>query len=394
MGSRCSGCESPFRITSLMTKQAASAEARLKIEGECAHILLEGFWDMQHPQPDPTSIVRELEKNASLRTVRFEDMGIEGWDSTLAAFVQKLARHCEARGLERDYSPLPDGLERLLNLAASSPVVERREQERYNPLARLGLQVLKCGDEFIAWLDFVGELTLSLIALVRGRAIVRMRDFLLLLQACGASALPIVALISFLVGLILAFVGAVQLAPFGADIYVANLVGVAMVREMGAMMCAMVMAGRTGAAYAAQIGSMKVTEEVDALKTLGISPMEFLVLPRALALVLMMPILCVFADFIGILGGMTVSLLMLEVTPVQYILQTDEAIGSMSFLIGVFKAGVFGLIIASAGCMRGLQCGSSSSAVGDASTSAVVTSITLVIIADAIFAVLLNILGL
>jgi phospholipid/cholesterol/gamma-HCH transport system permease protein len=229
--------------------------------------------------------------------------------------------------------------------------------------------------------------------LLRGAARFRRVDLGLMLQHSGADALPIVTLISLLVGLILAFVGAVQLEQFGAAVYVADLVGIAMTREMGAMMTAIVMAGRTGAAFAAQLGSMKVNQEIDALRTMGISPLEYLVLPRMLALSLMMPLLCVYADLMGILGGAVIGIGMLDVAPVTYVQHTIDAVSYTDFFGGVFKASVYGVLVALSGCLRGMQSGDSASAVGDATTAAVVTSIVLIICASGIFAVIFYVLG-
>jgi phospholipid/cholesterol/gamma-HCH transport system permease protein len=229
--------------------------------------------------------------------------------------------------------------------------------------------------------------------LLKGKAQFRRSDFLLTLQQCGVQALPIVSLISLLVGLILAFVGAVQLMMFGAQIYVASLVGIAMVRVMGAIMTGIIMAGRTGAAFAAQLGTMQVNEEIDALKTLGISPMEFLVLPRMLALTLMMPLLCLYADLMGILGGLIVGVGMLDLSAVEYFNQTKASVTLTYFWIGLFHSAVFGVLVALAGCLRGLQCGRSASAVGDAATSAVVTGIVSIIVATAIITIICNVLG-
>ena len=226
-----------------------------------------------------------------------------------------------------------------------------------------------------------------------GKARFRRSDFVLVIQEVGVQALPIVSLISFLVGLILAFVGAIQLRAFGAQIYVADLVGIAMTREMGAIMTGIIMAGRTGASFAAQLGTMVVNEEVDSLETLGISPAEFLVLPRVLAMVLMMPLLCVYADLMGILGGLVVAVSMLDISLTEYYNQTVEALRLTDVWIGVFMGAVFGIIVAQAGCMRGLKCGRSSSAVGTVTTSAVVTGIVSIIIATAIITVICDVLG-
>ena len=196
-----------------------------------------------------------------------------------------------------------------------------------------------------------------------------------------------------LVGLILAFVGSVQLALFGAQLYIADLVGLGMTREMGGLMTAVIMSGRTGAAYAAQLGTMQVNNEIDALETMGFDPMEFLVLPRVLALIFIMPLLCLYADLMGIIGGALVTVNFFEVSLVEYLQRTVNAIHLPDLTIGVFKCAVFGILIALSGCMRGMQCGRSASDVGDAATSAVVTGIVFIVVADSLMTILCNRLG-
>jgi phospholipid/cholesterol/gamma-HCH transport system permease protein len=234
----------------------------------------------------------------------------------------------------------------------------------------------------------MGDSVLAFLRLLRGRAQFRWSDTLLVMQQCGPEALGIVALINFLIGLILAFVGATELARFGASIYTADLVAVAAVREMGCIMTGIILCGRTGAAFAAQLGTMKVNQEIEAFQTFSISPVEFLVLPRMLALILMMPLLCIFADLIAIAGGFLVSTLMLHVSPVLYLARTVESISLAGFLLGVFKGGFFGVLVALTGCLRGMQCGTNAAAVGQATTSAVVTGITWIIASDGLFAVI------
>ena len=205
--------------------------------------------------------------------------------------------------------------------------------------------------------------------------------------------MPIVSLISFLVGLILAFVGIVQLEMFGAQIYVADLVGIAMVREMGAIMTGIIMAGRTGAAFAAQLGTMQVNEEIDALQTLGVQPMEFLVLPRMLALTLMMPLLCLVCRPDGYSGRVACRRPHVRHQYRPLFEPTMEAVGLNDLFVGLFMALVFGILVALAGCLRGMQCGRSASAVGDAATSAVVTGIVAIIIATAVITVVCDVIG-
>lgn len=242
-------------------------------------------------------------------------------------------------------------------------------------------------------LGFIGASALALLNTVRGRARFRRNDVGLLLQDAGPRALPIVSLISFLVGLILAYMGAAQLALFGAEIYIANLVGIGMVREVGALMTAVIIAGRTGAAYAAEIGTMQVNEEIDALRTLGISPIEFLVLPRLLALVIMVPLLTLYADLVGILAGMTIAITIFDISAFEYYVQTLRIIEMSHILVGLSKAFVYGLCIAIAGCLRGIQCGRSAAAVGQATTSAVVTSIVYIVVTASLLTILYQQLG-
>jgi phospholipid/cholesterol/gamma-HCH transport system permease protein len=229
--------------------------------------------------------------------------------------------------------------------------------------------------------------------MLRGKAAFDWRLFWLTMQECSAQALPIVGMISFLTGLIFAFVGAVQLRQFGAGIYVANLVAIAMAREMSAIMTGIIMAGRTGAAFAAQIGSMKVSEEIDALRTLAISPMDFLVSPRLLALCLMMPLLVLYSNVVGILGGALVGLSFLGLSWAQYWNQTLGSMGLTDIGTGLFKSAVFGVIVALAGCERGMKCGNNAAAVGNAATSAVVLGITCIVASDAIIDVLQEVLN-
>ena len=220
----------------------------------------------------------------------------------------------------------------------------------------------------------------------------RWSDTWLIIQRCGAEALPIVSLINFLIGLILGFVGAVQLEAFGATIYMATLVGIAMSRELGCLMTGIIMSGRTGAAFAAEIGSMKASQEIDALKTLGLSPMEFLVLPRLVAMVLMMPLLTIYGNVMGMLGGAVLAPAF-GVSLLQYYNQLIASVNFANYASGVIKSAFFGAIVAGAGCLKGIQSGNSASAVGLSTTSAVVTSITAIIALDAVFAFMLTALG-
>ena len=345
--------------------------------------------------PRVESVEQALQSGPQPRQVSFDAQKLGGWDSALLTFLNKVAELCAERGITADRSGLPTGVRRLLELAEKVPERKGARSDATRPplLARIGNGALAGLDELSTFLAFLGQTALAFGALLRGRARFRFVDLVLYVQQAGAEALPIITLISFLVGVIMAFVGAVQLQKFGAAIYVADLVGIAVVREMGAMMTGIVMAGRTGAAFAAQIGTMKVTQEVDALTTMGIDPIEFLVLPRALALCLMMPLLCLYSDAVGILGGAVIGTGMLGLSLPVYFTELFQAVSLTDLAGGIFKASVYGVLIAIAGCLRGMQCGSSASAVGDAATSAVVTGIVLIISACGIFAAIFYVLG-
>src|SRR5499426_3282493 len=362
-------------------------------EADGAVLEFAGHWLSQRGLPEPSGALSELQA-ARVNHLAFDARRVTAWDSGLVTFVLKVLGEMAALGVAADRAGLPDGVRRLIAMAEAVPERQTGRTGTRPPwLARIGADAIAAAAAFTVGLAFFGESALALTALARGRARFRVSDLLLVVQECGPRALGIVSLISFLIGLILAFVGAVQLQQFGASIFVANLVAIAMTREIGCIMTAIVMSGRTGAAFAAQLGTMNTNQEIDALATLGISPMEFLVLPRMLALIGMMPLLTVYSDLVGILGGAVVGVGMLGLGPIQYLEQTRDAVRVSDLLIGIAKSGVFGVVVALAGCMRGMQSGRSASAVGLAATAAVVTSIVWLIVLDGMFAVILNVLG-
>lgn len=358
-------------------------------------ICISGNWQIGEDLPSVSEVKKNLSPESLVRRVILDTKGLAQWDSSLLVLLLKIKNLCVENKIQMDSNGLPMGVKRLLTLATAVPKEEdaKKEETRKTFLYLVGDETIHFFKSMKEMIAFIGEAFFAFIHFFTGRARYRRSDLATILQECGPQALPIVSLISLLVGLILAFVGAIQLQMFGAQIYVANLVGISMVRVMGAVMTGIVMAGRTGAAFAAQIGTMEVNEEIDALKTLGVSPMEFLVLPRMLALVIMMPFLCIFADLMGILGGVIVGVGMLNINLFQYYIQTKEAVSLNNLWIGLFQSIVFGLLVAIAGCLRGMKCGRSAAAVGDATTSAVVTGIVSIIIATAFITVLCNVLG-
>ncbi len=363
--------------------------------GESALLTLEGDWTLDRMRLEWSGFQPELAARASLHRVRLECAQLGRWDSCLLTLLQALYDFAEERGIELDLSDLPEGVVRLLRLSRAVPERTGKPHGMATDslLHRLGEMTLAGWRELQQFNAFVGELLLSFGRLLSGRASFRRIDLLRFLQSAGPEALPIVTLIGLLVGAVLAFVGAVQLQMFGAEIYVANLVGLGSVREMGAMMTAIIMAGRTGSAYAAQLGTMQVNDEIDALKTFGVSVIDFLVLPRTLALLLMLPLLTLWADVLGILGGLLVGVLVLDISLLEYLIQTRDSMGLWDLAVGLIKSVIFALVIAMSGCLRGLQSGRNSSAVGNATTSATVTAILLIVIWDAITTILFNQLG-
>lgn len=355
---------------------------------------LAGRWRLADGLPDAAPAERALAER-TVQRLEFADAGLESWDSALVTFLLRVVRAARAAEVEVDLDGLPNGARRLLEMAEAVP--EAREASRAaaprSLLTRLGDGTLAQLKEVGETLQFIGESVLALVRLARGRPAFKKADLWLMIQQAGAEALPIVTIICLLIGLILAFVGAVQLRWFGAEIYVADLVGIAMTREMAPIMTGIVLAGRTGAAYAANIGTMQGNEEIDALKTLGISPIDFLVLPRLIAMLVMMPLLVLYGDAVGMFGGWLVSVSMLDLTSAAYIQETLRGVRLDHVWIGLVKSLFFGVIVAATGCLRGLQAGRSAAAVGQAATSAVVTGIVYIIVVDAIFAVLCNILG-
>jgi phospholipid/cholesterol/gamma-HCH transport system permease protein len=378
-----------------MTLNATASPARirtLRTEGGSVTVRFEGDWVLSNETPSVSELGTAMDGVPGLM---LDTSDVGAWDSALVNFVLHLRAAARDRGVPVDLSRVVPGVVRLCDLAEAVPekADARRGEGDISILARIGFVTASASASIKRTMGFVGELTLSAASAVRGRAVFRTQDLLLMLQRAGVEALPIAALVSFLLGLILAFIGAIQLAQFGATIYVANLVGIAMVRDMGALMTAIVMAGRSGAAYAAELGSMQASQEIDALETTGVSPMDFLVLPRVLAITLMMPVLTIFADLVGILGGATVALSMLDIGPIAYYEQTVEALTLGHLMGGLIKGLTYGLLVGMAGCLRGLQSGKSSLAVGAAATSAVVTGIIWIISACGIFQFLQYVLG-
>lgn len=289
-------------------------------------------------------------------------------------------------GLRPEFASLLD------DSVPESPSEPASKRSHRGLVEEIGEGVVEIWRDIQILVSFVGELSVALLrAAIHPRSI-RWRDALAVAEVVGVNALPIVALISFLMGLIMAFQAAVPLRQFGAELFIANLVGLSILRELGPLMTAIILAGRSGSAFAAELGTMKVREEIDALKTMGLDPVRFLIVPRVVAAVAMTPLLTVFADLIGLLGG-AVVMRSLGFPLITYFNQVQYAVSYGSLIGGLVKAFVFGILVAGIGCQRGLQTKTGATAVGESTTSAVVSGIILIAITDGIFSVIYFYLG-
>ena len=345
--------------------------------------MLSGDWEQGHEHGEFADLRSELALHHPAQLIA-DGSQLGNWDSILVAFLLQCHNYCLEQHIEFTTRGMPEGVDKLLAVATAVEAHSRPAESRPALLASLNpLTMLRAAaDNLKESLAFIGEVAIALARLLTGKASTRMSDFWNFCYQAGPDAIGIISLTSILVGMILAYLGAVQLLQFGAEIYVADLVVIGMAREMGVLMTAVVMAGRTGAAYAAQLGTMQTNEEIDAITTMGISPIEFLVVPRMLALIAVMPLLVIYADLLGIVGGGIVAGGM-GISPLQYINEAEKALSVTHIMVGLLKSLVFAVLIAIAGCRSGINSGRSSAAVGQAATEAVVTAIVYLIVADA-----------
>jgi len=328
-----------------------------------------------------------------------DGVGIEALDTAGAWVLQKLLLRLRDEGIQVTLQGLRPAHARLLELVAqhvadqakaSAPTV----QPSPTMFEGVGRAAQSAFEQAVALLGFVGESSLALARYVAHPARLRWRAILYNIRSAGFDALPIVGLLSFLLGIVVAYQGADQLRQYGANIFVADLVGLSMLREFAPLITAIIVAGRSGSAYAAQIGTMAVTEEIDAMHTIGIAPLELLVLPKIIALVIALPLLTVFADVLGVFGGMLMARAQLGVGFGEFLDRFVKAVDITAYLIGVGKAPVFAVIITVVGCFQGLRTQGGADSVGRQTTRAVVQSIFLVIVADALFSIAFSALDL
>ncbi|HEY0181405.1 MAG TPA: ABC transporter permease [Rhodopila sp.] len=355
---------------------------------------LTGDWiaQSQHIPEFPADGAAEV---GSGQALAFDITGVGKWDSGLIEFLWDAKRAAIAAGITIDSATLPDSARKLLGLLPDRLAAPKPAPRRwFNPLGWVGSATVGLLTEVGVVATLLAVTTNGALRTLTGRARMRAVDLLGNISDAGPSALIIVSVVNFLIGAILAFVGAVQLRKFAADVYVANLVGLALVREMAAVMTAIVMAGRTGGAYAARIATMQGNEEIDALQVIGIPVSDYIVLPSILALVFTMPFLYLYGCVVGILGGFVVSISMLNITGPGYLSQTFGAVAFNQFVFGFVKSIAFAIFIGVTSCQIGLKAGRSAADVGNAATQAVVTGIVGVIALDALFAVLADVIGL
>ncbi len=365
------------------------AQIATRQTGDALEVSLGGVWSIRAERPQWAP----LAQGQSPRRLRFLLQDGTDWDSSLLLFLGSAQAWAREHGAACELDGLPDKLRELLGKLDSAQAAAAPADRSVNFFVAVGAAAQQAWRQAGEIADFVGECTLRAMAVARQPWRFRWGGCLSRMPQCGAMALPIVSLISFLVGVTLAYTGAIILRQFGGDIWVADLIGLSMTREMGAMMTAIVLAGRTGAAFAAEIGNMKANEEIDALATLGVSPVDFLVLPRMVALALMMPLLALYSNCLGILGGMLIASSLLSIPPTAYFVEMQTIVDLSDINTGLLKAATFGLIVGMSGCLRGMQADRGAAGVGQAATSAVVTGILLIILADSFYAVLFNALG-
>lgn len=348
-------------------------------------LALAGEWALGRPRPASS----QLAWPDKITRLRLDCQALRQWDSSILLYLRPLWEECQRRGVAIDPEGLPPGLRRLYGLAtAVSAPLEQGEAAERSFISRVGDGGRRLLASALRICSFVGELCVALLKLSVGRVRMRLGDLIAECAKAGYQALFIVSLIGYLIGLILAFIGAIPLKWFGAHIYTASLIGIGMLRLMAAVMVGVVMAGRTAASYAAELGAMQTNEEIDALRCMGVPPMEFLVLPRFLALTLMMPLLCVYGDILSIAGGLTVGVFYLDFGAMQFWEQLLLTTRLEDLYVGIFTSWVFGVLLGICGCYQGMHCGRDSAAVGRATTSAVVSSIVCMVLATAIITVL------
>jgi phospholipid/cholesterol/gamma-HCH transport system permease protein len=363
--------------------EPASSAASFRLERSGEHLRLEGdlrmhdaaaFWRDVHAQTADASV-----------NVVLDLAGVRTADGGVVALVVELRRELEARGVKTELVGASGHVETIVALYGGyAHVPPRPKRKAEGILSHVGRMTLHVGDEARGILDFLGSMVIAGVTLVRHPRAGHWKEVAPLCEKAGADAVPIVLLINFLVGFVMAFQAARQLKMFGANIYVADLVGISLTRELAPLMTAIIVCGRSGAAFAAELGSMKVNEEIDALRSLGLTPFGWLVVPRVIALVLIVPVLTLLADFIGVMGGLLVAVTNLDLTARGYLVETLKALHGWDVVSGILKSVVFSVAIALIACQQGFSAEGGAEGVGKRTTSTVVTSLFAIVILDAL----------
>ncbi len=326
--------------------------------------------------------------------IEVDGRAVEGLDTVGVWLLENLLQRLRAEGHPVQLEGWTSQFSKLIELISERTKTPLPEMPAEKMLARMGQATIATGEQALALLAFLGESAVALAGNLAHPARIRWRPVLHNIGSAGFDALPIVGLLSFLLGIVIAYQSSGQLRQFGANIFVADLVGLSMLREFAPLMTAIIVAGRSGSAYAAQIGSMSVSDEIDAMRTIGIMPIDLLVLPKIVGLMIALPLLTVFADVLGVFGGMIMARTQLGIGFEDFLERFNKAVSVTSYLTGIGKAPVFAVIIAVVGCFQGLRTRGGADSVGRQTTRAVVQSIFLVVVADAVFSVAFSILDL
>lgn len=368
----------------------STATLTIHTEPDTLSIALRGVLNL-HTTPDILNQLTLVEQPVP-KDIRADLSEVTRMDDCGALVIMRLQRMASEQNSSLELQGTPEHVRDLLEFlhldepSAPSPI----KRAKPNFMTRFGMKTMNVVDQAASHVNFVGEVTVTVLSLLRHPGRLRLGDTITYMQQVGVDALPIVGLISFLLGLIMAFMSAVQLQQFGANIYVASLVALSMVRELGPIMTAIIVAGRSGSAFAAEIGTMKVSDEVDALITMGFKPALFLVAPKLIASVLVVPLLAMFSNLFAIAGGLLIGVTTLDLTVNGYMIQTMNTLSIFDINWGLFKSAIFAVLIATVGCFKGYQVRGGAASVGQATTSAVVTGIFLVVLVDSVLAVILR----
>ncbi len=349
----------------------------------------QGAWVMA----DISAIEAEMARaKTTAKSVLFELNLLKHIDTAGAMLLWQLYDRLTRQGVKVEFSQVPENVRSLLEAVGAARSNHLAKEVRENPffsrLVMLGQETISIFKESLAFLSFLGLVTLTLWRVTVQPWRMRLTSAVYHIEQCGLDALPIVGLLSFLIGVVISYQGADQLRQFGADLYVVNLLGISILREIGVLMTAIIIAGRSGSAFTAQIGTMQVGQEIDALRTLGLEPAELLVVPRVIALSIALPMLVLYADVMGLLGGALMSWVALDIPPGAFLRQLQGAVDLWTLWVGLIKAPVFAFVIAVVGCYQGFRVTGSAESVGQLTTRSVVHSIFLVILLDAVFSIL------